>query len=39
MKKMIFTMLAATVALSGLTLAQKQLPPEGSAPKDFTLPQ
>ena len=39
MKKIILSILAATIILSAVLEAQKQLPPEGGKPKDFTLPQ
>jgi zinc protease len=39
MKKIVLALFTVLIALSGLAVAQKQLPPEGGAPKDFTLPQ
>ncbi|MBF8297259.1 MAG: peptidase, partial [Bacteroidetes bacterium] len=39
MKKIILSVLAALCVLSGAVVAQKQAPPEGGKPKDFTLPQ
>ncbi len=38
MKKHILTVLAALCVLTGAVVAQKQTPPEGGKPKDFTLP-
>jgi zinc protease len=39
MKKIILVVLAVLCVLSGAVVAQKQVPPEGGKPKDFTLPQ
>lgn len=39
MKKIILSILASTIVLSAVLEAQKQLPPEGGKPKDFTLPK
>ncbi|MCX6134405.1 MAG: pitrilysin family protein [Ignavibacteriales bacterium] len=39
MKKIILSLCAALYVLTGAVVAQKQVPPEGGKPKDFTLPQ